>query len=695
MKKSLLAAALAVFGSLGAFAQGYYYHKTTGTTSEYNSRNTAGATVLIEATSTAKTKFLSASQTMPFAWSFYGTPITEYKVSSSGYLTFNTAITADSNNNVALPSAAAPAASIFAFWDNLKVYFSSSVNSSYPQGVRSWTYGTAPNRVHVVQWQLPQKDDGAADLTNIAQFAIRFYEGGNGDKFDIVHNFGAGTLTATTGVQDLMGTNATQVTGSPNLNYGGATGGSSPSAERVYTFYYGTQPTYDVKLTGIEVEKYIPINQPTNIGYTFYNNGAQTITSFRVNYSVNGVATFSQDVTGVSIAGGNEGGTYSFAHGTPFSSSAAANVNIKVWVDNINGSNVDMDHSNDTLSEQLLVLDNMVTRKSLHEVFTSSTCPPCKPGNEQLQGVLQQRMGKYTVIKYQYYFPGIGDPYFTMEAFNRGTYYGGINSVPRMMVDGKWNDNPNAYTAGTFDSYQSQNTVLTMSANQTISGKTITITAKVKPVAALTGNYKIHFAILEKSTQQNVKTNGETDFYWVMKKMVPDENGSAITLNSTAEQTITKTFTFPGSYRLPTSGVTTSGAYNGINLATENSVEQFDDLIGVVFVQDENDKEVLQSTWSGNNEWDYYAGTEEAIDGANGVTIYPNPAQTTLTVNTANVQGTAAVKVVDITGKEVMATTVAGGMETSVDVSALHSGIYFVHITAQGSTAVQKLTISK
>ncbi|MES2778392.1 MAG: T9SS type A sorting domain-containing protein, partial [Bacteroidota bacterium] len=259
----------------------------------------------------------------------------------------------------------------------------------------------------------------------------------------------------------------------------------------------------------------------------------------------------------------------------------------------------------------------------------------------------------------------------------------------------KWNNNPNNYDVSIFDGFYAKSSVVGITANQTIDGNTITINAKVKPVAALPGNYKIHFAVLEKTTKRNVKSNGETEFYWVMKKMLPDANGSAITFSSDAEQSISKSYTFPGGFRLPTSAVTSQGAYNGINLATENTVEEMPDLIGVVFVQDESDKEVLQSEWSGNQEWDYYAGTVETAVGATGVTIYPNPAQTTFTINATEVEGLAAVRVLDITGKEVMTANAKGGMETALDVSALNNGIYFVHITVNGSTAVQKLNISK
>lgn len=695
MKKSLLIAAIAALSSFGAYAQGYYYLKTVGgTTSDYNCRNSTGTTDLILAETAPKTKTFSAVQTIPFTWNFYGNPVTSYKVSSSGYLTFNTSLAADVQDNVALPSTSAPVASIFAFWDNLKVVFSTGVNTAFPQGVRSWTYGTAPNRVHVVQWQMMIKDDGSSGITNLTQFAIRFYEANGGTKFDIVHNFGQGTLNATVGVVDLMGTDYTQVSGSPNMNFGGTSGSDAPATYNVYTFNAGQQPPFDLKLTKIDLEKFLGTSSNTNVGFSFTNNGAATVTSFRVNYSVDGGAAVSQNVTGVSVVGSGVG-TYAFSHSTPYSSTVAGKKSFKVWIDNINGSNADMNHSDDTLTKDITVVSTTVKRKSLQEVFTASTCPPCLPGNQVLQTVLQQRMGGYTVIKYQYSFPGTGDPYYTMEANTRGSYYGGINSVPRLQVDGKWNNNPNSYDVNLFDAFYAKPAVVSITANQTITGNTITINANVKPVSALPGSYKIHFAVLEKTTKRNVKSNGETEFHWVMKKMLPDAGGSAISFTSDASQAISKTYTFPGGFRLPTSAVTSTGAYNGINLATENTVEEMNDLIGVVFVQDESDKEVLQSEWSGNQEWDYYAGTKETEVGATGITVYPNPAQTTFTINASNVEGLAAVRVLDITGKEVMTANVKGGMETALDVTALHNGIYFVHFTVNGTTAVQKLTISK
>jgi hypothetical protein len=691
MKKSLLAAAWVALSSLGAYAQGYYFLKTTGTESAYNMNTTTG-TAIITGTGTAQTGVLSTPQTFPFAnWEFYGNPVTEFKVSSSGYLTFNTAQTADISANTTIPDPAAPTGAIFAFWDNTRLQSITQDGNTFPSDVRSFTYGTAPNRVFVVQWRLIQTNDNTT-ATNVTYYAIRFYETGN--SFDIVHNYGFGTFSATVGCQDLLGTNATMIAGSPSLNFGGASGGYNPALSTVYTFKYGTQPAYDVKMNRVDIENYLPKGANANIGYKFTNNGGAAITSFRINYSVNGAAPVSQDVANVNIAGSGLG-TYDFAHSSPYNLATGGSRTFKVWVDNINGANADMNHADDTLSRTIFTTNSSVQRKSLYEVFTSSTCPPCLPGNQVLQGVFHQRMGGFTVIKYQYNFPGTGDPYFTLEGNTRGTYYGGINSVPRLEVDGKWNDNPNNYNTSIFDGFYNKPSIVTIKGSQTIEDNKITITAKIKPVEALQGNFTVHFAVLEKETKRNRKSNGETEFHWVMKKMLPNAAGSPISFATDAEQTITQSFTFPGGYRLPSSAMTNAGLYNGINLATENTVEEMEDLIGVIFIQEEGDKEVIQSEWSGNEPWSYITSVNETSFDATGISMYPNPAQSKFTINASDVKGTAAVRVFDIAGKEVLTANVEGGMETALDCSNLNNGIYFVRVTVNGSTAVQKLTISK
>ena len=69
------------------------------------------------------------------------------------------------------------------------------------------------------------------------------------------------------------------------------------------------------------------------------------------------------------------------------------------------------------------------------EAFSSSTCGPCNSGNVTTSNVLANFPGQYTLLKYQMNWPGSGDPYYTSEAGSRKSYYG-VNSVPRLQIDG-------------------------------------------------------------------------------------------------------------------------------------------------------------------------------------------------------------------------------------------------------------------
>ena len=85
----------------------------------------------------------SATVALPFSFPFYGATYTQAFVSSNGNVNFLAANTAFSNTTI--PSAAAPNAAVYAFWDDLILDASS--------GVFTAASGTAPNRTFLVEWR--------------------------------------------------------------------------------------------------------------------------------------------------------------------------------------------------------------------------------------------------------------------------------------------------------------------------------------------------------------------------------------------------------------------------------------------------------------------------------------------------------------------------------------------------------------
>jgi hypothetical protein len=691
MKKTLLSMAVLGLLSFNNTAFGQYFISTAGqnpkglnTESENPASLLTGWSKLWDGDANAVAAY-STVQNLPFAFSFNGNAVTQFKASSSGSVTFDVSSEAlPAYGSVSLPSASIPANSI-----NILGVRPMSVNSNgtiYKSTIISKTFGAAPNRQFWIQYNFFKEANIGSGWT---YWAIVLEETSN--KVYIVDmktlsltssgSIGNTNVKMSAGIQ-VDSTTAYAVSGSPSL---GANNFQTNNFDQVdnkyYEFFDGTQAERDMSVKVISTKVLIH-NKPVNITGNIKNLGSKPVTSFKINYQVDGGDVVTGTISSVNIA--NNGGMYSFTHPTEYTATALGARSIKVWATEINGNN-DENTSDDEMTKVINVMTGTVTKNALHEVFTSSTCPPCKPGNEVLQRVFQQKHN-YTTIKYQYNFPGTGDPYYTTEARDRGMYYGGISSVPHLAVNGQFHINPNSYTTAMYDALADDAYVdITATQNINVADKKITITAKVKPLGLITGNYKVHVAILERETTKNIKSNGEREFYWVMKKMLPNAAGASISLANGEEQTITQTYTLPGNYRLPGS------AQDPINLSAENSVEEIEDLMAVVFIQNESDKSILQSAWS-TPWWSASAGKIGMEDLK--LSVYPNPASQSFTIKSdAGVENTT-VKVFGVDGRLVFEQQISE-MEAVVSCEQLTNGIYYVEISNAKGKGTQKLVIAK
>jgi hypothetical protein len=162
----------------------------------------------------------------------------------------------------------------------------------------SFTYGTSPNRVHVIQWHSVTPISG----TGYLYAAIRLYETSCGTEFDVIHLYGnASSMSATIGCQDATGTDGTQSSLSPNENYPSTT--STNSDDIVYSF---SSSNYDYDLSVVvetNLDDVMTVSGTTNLDIVVQNIGAQLVTSFDLNYSINGGITQTDNI----ITGLNSG----------------------------------------------------------------------------------------------------------------------------------------------------------------------------------------------------------------------------------------------------------------------------------------------------------------------------------------------------------------------------------------------------
>jgi len=465
----------------------------------------------------------------------------------------------------------------------------------------------------------------------------------------------------------------------------GVTSGSTNAPDRSdnthYGFIQGVQPDYEMQGVSVNLSNYLALTSaPFTISADFVNNGAATISSADLNVSINGAAPTTTMLSSLNIGSGGSATLSQSAGWTPSSSGAYS---VEAWLSNLNGTNVDSNPANDTAMTSVQVVPALTTRYPLYETFTSSTCPPCAPANTQMESVFALNPGEYSSIKYQTSWPGSGDPYYTTEGGDRRTYYG-INSVPRVEIDGGWDNNGNNVTQAVFDQFQNVPAFVQMAATFSQFSKTVETTVDITSLADINSNNLALFAVIyEHATYNNVGTNGETEFINVVKKMMPSAQGQSLgALSQGATVSRTLSYTFNGSYTLP------PNANSPANLNIEHTVEDFENLGVIAWIQDLNTKEIFQSV-----DATYTIGQFEN-ELAAAISIYPNPATDFISVE-GNFEGTAQVQLVSLLGQEIQGFNgeLSSGNTLRIPTEGLAKGTYLVVVTKEGTTHAEPVVI--
>ncbi|MFT5779329.1 MAG: hypothetical protein ACI837_002286 [Crocinitomicaceae bacterium] len=115
-----------------------------------------------------------------------------------------------------------------------------------------------------------------------------------------------------------------------------------------YSFTVNEPLDYDMSVFGSNLYQYVTTGSYDLDAHVF-NNGGIAVTSFDLNYSVDGGPASTASITGTNIA---PFGSEDAAHTVPINIPTNGVYTIDVWTSNING-NADMDPSNDTLTKQV------------------------------------------------------------------------------------------------------------------------------------------------------------------------------------------------------------------------------------------------------------------------------------------------------------------------------------------------------
>ena len=350
---------------------------------------------------------------------------------------------------------------------------------------------------------------------------------------------------------------------------------------------------HDIGVWTIEMPDYISNEADYEVKGRIRNFGSVDITSFNIHYSIDGGETQTYEVSDVLLEACKQ---IEFTHPILVNPVPGNHV-IKLWTSLPNG-NEDEFQQNDSKEFLYIVYDVNATvpRTILIESFSSVTCDPCAPTNVHFKAVLEENEGPYAVIKYQTNWPGVGDPYYTREVGTRVAYYY-IGGVPTAVFEGWAKIHPINVDNSMIIGFQDNFSIMELESEYFVRDQTVYTKTKINSLLNMSGEVSLYTAIVENRTERNSvvvpasQSNGEKEFFHVFKKFIPDDKG--VTINSLSAYTpfeIEQEWEFKGEYRLP------GNANNPINHAIEHSVEDFGNLSVAVWVQNDQDKTVYQTT---------------------------------------------------------------------------------------------------
>lgn len=303
----------------------------------------------------ATTPAWTSVNTLPFTFQFNGSPVTQFKVSTSGVLTFATTATAvPAYTTVALPNAGIPDSSICILGIR---------GTGSNDNIVTKTFGTAPNRQHWVLFSSYSTASGA-----FTYWSIVLEETTN--NIYVVDQRNSAAFNVSVGIQ-LNGTTAFMVAGSPALAASAGTD-PTPADNSYYAFIYGTQAANQAKLRSVNLNQYVVIPGTSFISGEIQNLGANTIGAIDIKYEFAG-STYTFPVANLALASGL---TASFTHPTPANVTSAQLYPVKVWVE-LAG---DADHSDDTIATSISGLSYQTTKRVLIEEGTGTWCGWCPRG---------------------------------------------------------------------------------------------------------------------------------------------------------------------------------------------------------------------------------------------------------------------------------------------------------------------------
>lgn len=168
------------------------------------------------------------------------------------------------------------------------------------------------------------------------------------------------------------------------------------------------------------------------------------------------------------------------------------------------------------------------------EHFTQASCGPCATYNPSIHNLLIANPDKLTSISYHTSWPGYDPMYLhnTVDPNARVANYN-VSSVPHSVLDGNFfSGHPASWNINTVNQRYAVPSPFNLSVNQRLSATndTLFVTMLIECTAPVSGPLSAYMGVVEKHIHFNSPpgSNGEKDFYNVLKKLLPTKTGISL-----------------------------------------------------------------------------------------------------------------------------------------------------------------------
>jgi hypothetical protein len=325
-----------------------------------------------------------------------------------------------------------------------------------------------------------------------------------------------------------------------------------------------------------------------------------------------------------------------------------------------------------------MTISSFGQRKVLVEQFTNSGCPPCSQVTPVIASYVNANLTQVLMLAYHTQFPYQDSMYYenATQSTARVAYYS-IGSVPNSKVDGNYYSGQLSSTVGT--------TIPAASGiaprysigfiESTLNGNMFhaKVVFQSTDIANQNQSLVAHIVLAEKKVLKSAYlaspgNNSETEYPWVVRRMLPNENGTAL-IN------------------------TSIGGLDTVEVNwTLNNVKDLSELRVVSFVQNINTKAVYQTEVS----------TPQTITGISTVgqtsekkiVVYPTIARDHFTIENLELTHHPMISIYDAIGNLIQQINTPA-TTTIISTSNFKSGIYFVQVKSEMGIQTNKVIINQ